>query len=372
MERPTLPRLHYLDSIRGLAALATLVGHWLHMFPPGQGMAEDSRQALDLLICGGDGVSVFFVLSGLVLSLKYLQREGEPQINYAEFLVNRFFRIYPACFVMLLFYFYSVHKDEMTGNFLWNWTFGGENMHFWEEASLIRNVSIYFGPVWTLNVEVMLSVIVPPLVLLVRYQPRWFKYLLVISLMWTTFYSMFVFHFMLGILIAAHFDYIRRFDFRNSALYPWRWAIYAGIYLLYSLREWMDFVDPGPYYSYLTSLIGLNIFHFTGLAAALFLVKVIHSERLQRWLSIRPLVFLGKISYGLYIVHWYFIFNVLQHYYWGWKDKFHLSDQKTHLLIGLAVLILSLIAATALHYLVEKPFIQIGRKVAGRVRQRFA
>jgi len=141
---------------------------------------------------------------------------------------------------------------------------------------------------------------------------------------------------------------------------------------LYSLREWMDFVDPGPYYSYLTSLIGLNIFHFTGLAAALFLVKVIHSERLQRWLSIRPLVFLGKISYGLYIVHWYFIFNVLQHYYWGWKDKFHLSDQKTHLLIGLAVLILSLIAATALHYLVEKPFIQIGRKVAGRVRQRFA
>ncbi len=33
----TNQRLDYLDSIRGIAALTTLMGHWLHMFKPDQG-----------------------------------------------------------------------------------------------------------------------------------------------------------------------------------------------------------------------------------------------------------------------------------------------------------------------------------------------
>ncbi len=314
---------------------------------------------------------MFFVLSGLVLSLKYLRREGDMDIHYGEFLVNRFFRIYPACFVMLLFYFFSAHEQDLQGNFLWRWLWG-PNMHFWEEASLVRNVSMYFGPVWTLNVEVMLCIIVPLLVLLIRYRPRWFKYLWAISVVWTSFYSMFVFHFMCGIWIAAHFDDIRRFDFQKSRLYPWRWAIYVGIYLLYAMREWMDFVQPGDYWHYWSALLGFNVFHFTGLGAALILVKVIQSDRLQRWLSVRPLRFLGRISYGIYIVHWYFLFNVLQHEYWDWRDQFHLSDTRTHLLIGAAALVLTLAAATVLHYAVEKPFIRWGRRWAVWARERFA
>jgi len=364
-------RLDYLDSIRGIAALTTLVGHWLHMFKPDQGIPERTRQWLDFAVCGADGVSMFFVLSGLVLSLKYLRREGDMGLNYAEFLVNRFFRIYPACFVVLLFYFYSAHEQDAQGNFLWRWLWG-PNLHFWEEASLVRNVSQYFGPVWTLNVEVMLSVIVPLLLLLVRYRPRWFKYVWLISIFWTSFYSMFVFHFMCGIWIAAHFEDIRQFDFKKSKLYPWRWAIYVGIYLLYAMREWMDFVKPGDYWHYWSALLGFNVFHFTGLGAALILVKVIQSERLQGWLSLRPLLFLGRISYGIYIVHWYFLFNVLQHRYWGWRERFALSDTQVHLLIGAAALVLTLAAATVLHYAVEKPFIRWGRVWAARAKARFA
>ncbi len=39
----TNQRLDYLDSIRGIAAMTTLVGHWLHMFKPDQGMPERTR-----------------------------------------------------------------------------------------------------------------------------------------------------------------------------------------------------------------------------------------------------------------------------------------------------------------------------------------
>ena len=52
----TNQRLDYLDSIRGIAALTTLVGHWLHMFKPDQGMPEHTRQWLDFAVCGADRV----------------------------------------------------------------------------------------------------------------------------------------------------------------------------------------------------------------------------------------------------------------------------------------------------------------------------
>lgn len=89
-------------------------------------------------------------------------------------------------------------------------------------------------------------------------------------------------------------------------------------------------------------------------------------------LSMKPLLFLGRISYGLYIVHWYFLFNVLQHRYWPWMERYHWSGEKTHLMIGLAALVLSIVAATVLHYAVEKPFIRYGRYWAAKAKERFA
>jgi peptidoglycan/LPS O-acetylase OafA/YrhL len=86
-------RLSFLDSIRGIAALIVLTAH-LHL------AAEAQTWFLDLWILRSFkasifAVSMFFVLSGLVL---YLQVEGR-KLNYFSFIIRRAFRIFPACIV---------------------------------------------------------------------------------------------------------------------------------------------------------------------------------------------------------------------------------------------------------------------------------
>ena len=68
-------RLTYLDSIRGLAALSVLCSHYCGAYdlPP---IVSQWVSNFPLSMCrdGFAGVSIFFVLSGLVLSLKYLRK----------------------------------------------------------------------------------------------------------------------------------------------------------------------------------------------------------------------------------------------------------------------------------------------------------
>src|SRR2546430_6654006 len=79
-------RRHYeeLDSLRGLAAITVLVGHYLNPFLVQSGPYAGVGRAVQLarktplfgLFAGHEAVMLFFVLSGFVLSLKFLR--GDP------------------------------------------------------------------------------------------------------------------------------------------------------------------------------------------------------------------------------------------------------------------------------------------------------
>ncbi len=97
-------RLRSLDSVRGLAALAVVLGHCLLILP---GWSEDRTSLLlqgfhaqrawiyltplRLLVAGPAAVLVFFVLSGLVLAMTFVERDGE---RYPPFLAKRVTRIW--------------------------------------------------------------------------------------------------------------------------------------------------------------------------------------------------------------------------------------------------------------------------------------
>ena len=81
LEQTIHPRIEYLDSVRGLAALCTLIGHWLFTFEDGRALSMQTAHFLNLFINGSDAVSLFFVLSGLVLSYKYFKTE-DLNLNY--------------------------------------------------------------------------------------------------------------------------------------------------------------------------------------------------------------------------------------------------------------------------------------------------
>ena len=91
-------RLRNLTGIRGVAALWVALLHF-------QSNPAGAQLGFGPILGGGAvGVDIFFVLSGFILSLKYLPQMalGWNRSSFCEFLVRRFARIYPLHFFTFL------------------------------------------------------------------------------------------------------------------------------------------------------------------------------------------------------------------------------------------------------------------------------
>ncbi|WP_311972272.1 acyltransferase family protein [Bradyrhizobium campsiandrae] len=90
-----------LDSIRGIAAVTVVIHHVILM--PTFLAAFPNRAWIDCAFfrSGGFMVDLFFVLSGIVMSLNYLQPDF-GRFSLREFMARRFARVYPLHIVMLL------------------------------------------------------------------------------------------------------------------------------------------------------------------------------------------------------------------------------------------------------------------------------
>ncbi|TYL93563.1 acyltransferase [Bradyrhizobium rifense] len=89
-----------LDSIRGIAAVTVVIHHVILM--PTFLAAFPNRAWIDCAFfrSGGFLVDLFFVLSGMVMSLSYVQSDF-GRFSLRDFMVRRFARVYPLHIVML-------------------------------------------------------------------------------------------------------------------------------------------------------------------------------------------------------------------------------------------------------------------------------
>jgi peptidoglycan/LPS O-acetylase OafA/YrhL len=139
----------HIEALRGIAALAVVGYHlaavtrWPRSFPP------------RLLLSNGDaGVTLFFVLSGFLLWRPFAAAvlNGERMPNARQYLVNRFLRIVPACWVALV----------VTMMFLGGRANGGA----WRYFLFAQNYSkdSFFGvisPAWSLVLEMHFYLALP-------------------------------------------------------------------------------------------------------------------------------------------------------------------------------------------------------------------
>ncbi|MBO9701506.1 MAG: acyltransferase [Sporocytophaga sp.] len=356
-------RLAYLDSLRGIAAYSVLV---YHVIGAHWGYFTEAH-LFSMVFNGSDAVSFFFVLSGLVLSYKYFNSSNEKSLDYKEFVISRIFRIYPAFLVMILIYYFYKYKAEFSFDLIWNTIF--HNKYFlYEEASLLRMKSDLFLPDWTLGVEIAMSVLVPVLILVLKNDRKMFLMLIPVFFILNKYLSIFIFHFALGVLIAYYFPKIQSYDFKKSKWYTFRYPLYVGIFLMYGVRHLSRIHPFGQTYDYFSgSLIGLDFFHITGLASALIIVLIINNTKLQEMLSAAPLRFLGKISYGVYLIHWFVIGNLLMENF-DMFLKFFGSELRT--LVGFIIItsVVTFVLATVLYKLVEEPAINAGRRLIQSLR----
>lgn len=164
----TTDRLHSLDALRGLAALAVVFWHWQHFFYAGDKPMPDFTSAGQPLFevffllyrNGAMAVDLFFALSGFIFFWLYSQSISSRKISARTFFILRFSRLYPLHIVTLLIVALGqvIYSGIHHTSFVYPWN---DVRHFILNLLLLPSVGLesgysYNGPVWSVSVEVVL------------------------------------------------------------------------------------------------------------------------------------------------------------------------------------------------------------------------
>lgn len=141
-----------LDWIRGLAAIGVLISHILLFYPSPGGVSV-------LQHAGRVGVEVFFVLSGLLISLSWAAKPSLP-----DYAARRACRILPLMWIVMAVVFFILTP------IFWEWSLAAPEhwlailMHFAGVQSMIPLdiPGLFIGlPLWTLTVEICFYIALP-------------------------------------------------------------------------------------------------------------------------------------------------------------------------------------------------------------------
>ena len=365
-------RLREVDALRGVAAVSVVAWHSALIFPVaeantrGRGLTVLNvfkYTPLHALWSGQQAVMVFFVISGFVLALPFFTPKRP---RYAPFIVRRITRLWPAYALACGLAFLAASTISAKAiNPLSSW-FNGEWHHpitgkiALQHLALIDQFDVnVFNPVlWSLVHEMRISLVFPLLVIVVaRFRPM---IAVPVIIVWTVAsfhlvpagasngdYSVtpeFLGFFAAGILVAR---YRSQLTHRVEALEGKRLATLAAASLvLYTSSWWL----PGGLQSSVIEFVGFLV------ACTGILLVTLGSAAVRKVFLTRPLQYLGRISYSLYLVHAVVILSVLHLFY---------GQVSVWLLLPL-IWIISLSLATLGERFVERPFTQLGRVLTSR------
>ncbi|MDR4415409.1 MULTISPECIES: acyltransferase family protein [Bacillus] len=308
-------RIKELDSIRGLAALTVVFGHFCLMLPSLPNSIKFSP--LRFLWAGGEAVIVFYVLSGFVLSMALYH----SKTNYWGYLIKRFVRIYiPYYFwiivTFVLFILFSSY--EVVGLRDWfydRWQGPITKLDILNHFVLLNNffTENYNPVIWSLAQEMRISIVFP-LLFLLFYKLNWKKTILfalsfsLISVVLNMlhigkaegFYNgyadtlHFTSMFMVGMLLFKYQEKLI-YSYRNMKKFKKGFLITLGVILyLYSIliygfsRNDTTFLikDWGV-------VMGVSI----------FIIMAMSNLKVKAFLNKSVFVYLGEISYSIYLCH---------------------------------------------------------------------
>ena len=340
-------RLLFLDSSRGLAALIVLLSHFQLTIFPQLNNSWLLKTPFHLIMDGTSAILYFFILSGFVLTLS-IRSNGKISIgNYVKFIILRIFRIFPAFIFTLLITYVTIHSLD-PGRTTWLSQYWNTQQDFHSlinQALLI--VRLPNDPLlrliphdWTLSIEIVLSMFLPFLVYAFRKKSIYF--LIVIYLL-VQFFKIdpFIFDFSLGIFMACNLETLKNRWSRNK----YKIYLLSFAFLLISA----DFAFPD-----LMKATDIVLIHHKSWGLAILLWVIISSTNVQRVLSFKPMIFLGKISYSLYLLHLIILFISV---------KFFTLNAATFLLVYLTF---TVVISSITYYLIEKPFNKIGKYIVSK------
>lgn len=355
-------RIDYLDSVRGILSLIVVIYHYIGWRHPD----STAFHVASFIFNGSDAVSFFFVLSGFVLSYKYFNLSQE--LNMREYIIKRVFRIFPGYIVMVLLHQFYLHRKDFGLGSIYEIVFKNQ-LPLWNEMYLVKAQHSLYIPGWTLGVEMVGSLLLPFFIIVAQRNIRYIYYLIPILLyIGSPSFTLFGVHFCLGMLLAYYYPVILNYTFSKSKLYAYRWILALATFFLFSIRHQVRIFPLPPFIQRVMEYFQLDLFHLTGLASFVIMLWIINSPKVQSFLRSEALLFLGKISFGLYLVH-FLILCVIMDNWEQWQAYF--SSEISMFVVFLVITIfVSIVGATVMYYLIEFPFIKYGSKLGKHKQQR--
>ena len=354
-----------IDSLRALAVLAVIIYHVDVNYLPG----------------GFLGVDLFFVLSGYLISsliIKEYRKTGS--LNLYNFYIRRARRLLPAVYfmitvglvVMVLFNEVLLRKSHLDAIFGYiyssNWWYIFHKLDYFDSFG----AQSPFKHLWSLAIEEQFYMIFPLLFLLVNRKKK--------SKDGTYKLNKNFLYVVLGLILVSLIAHILLFDINNiSRIYfgtdTRAFSLLVGVVgaILYPMERLHAKVTPQQNMIYsVVSLVSIatlitvmiytseyNTLLYRGgflLVAILGLIVIISSGKqhtlMSRLLSFKPIVFIGKISYSLYL--WHFPVLVLM------TPVSEIGNP--NIIFVILRVILTFILATASYVFVETPIRKLGFK----------
>ena len=330
-----------LDGLRAIAVMLVLLTH-----------ANFQLGANGIL-----GVDIFFALSGFLITTLLMEEYRKyGKIHFGAFYIRRTFRLFPALYLLLIFvlcylFIYPVDAEKKYSILT----------EIWSSALYVNNISwtwgwgkdgFLLGHTWSLANEEQYYLVWPFVLLLIFYSKknRIVLYLLativMLVLLWrltSNVNQVFSYLWADSIFIGSFFAFFR-YEFYGVRVNQWILLFFLGLILfvgIFPVKWYMNIYQTG----------GRS---FIGIITGILIVGILQIKNgfLVKFLSNQIIVFIGKISYSLYVWH-VPIFRLF---------KWH-STWPPHISFILKFVITFLMASVS-YYLLEKKLTKVGRRLS--------
>lgn len=384
-------KLFYLDGIRGLAAFAVVISHYIQVFYPAalNGNPEQAHfkwdiwyghSPINLFYNGQFAVCLFFVLSGYVLSNKMFEKELDSE-TYQKLLhssaIRRYIRLAIPAAVSVLLVYLAIITNAFYLQEIWGTTWTDMKKNYYELDTNVYTVikAAIFDPffrfeahpynpvLWTMSYELLGSFLIFGfLALFGRVKKRWIVYVVLSVAFIQTYFVAFLW----GMLLADLFKH-KWVHSKITAVIVLLIGIYLGSMPYTPLSGTMyESIEVGTntISTWLQFDINPRLIART-LGSALILFALLRLKGMQRIFGWKPFVYLGQISFSLYLIHFTFLntfsaslFSKVIHYY-----SYNLAYAITFIVSMVPLFILS-------HYYmkyIDQGAIKLARKVNKRM-----
>ncbi len=294
-------KISNIEVLRALACIGVFLCHFKGSFSPNSEIvAQMCRTPLNIMFSGNTFVRIMFVISGFVLSYKYIS-DDHGSMDVTKDVIKRYFRLMPALlvvdflawFLMEFGMMFNQETASLTGSadFLGLFNVFEPNLWLCLREGIFGNLfeggNAYVGPLWTMKYEMYGSLLVLAVLSVLRKKRLRYLFYIVFICVFRGYYA----YFAVGMLVCELYcdkdlNFLQKI-LKNRYLS----SIILGISFSYVAMA--SDIDSGPY-SYII---------FAVIVSVMFLTLI--SLQWVAWLGDKA-VFrrIGKWSFAIYLVHW--------------------------------------------------------------------